>query len=116
MDNKTFGAKALEWQALTESVAQLAAELQAETVKRGKTQNFGDVRVTFSNIRKTYDYKAAVRGHELLNEKVLDLFTTQPPPPPPVTDWKGICKHVGVKVEGVVPEGKKPTAKIKIMK
>lgn len=112
MDKKDFVAKCLRWQELQEEAAAIAAELEAETLTLGKTQTVGDVRVTFSNPLKKYDHQDAAEGHPMVSEATISLFTTQPEP---YVDWRAICKHAGITVEGVVPEGKKPTAKIKLL-
>jgi len=107
MDNKEFTALCLRWQELQEEAAEIAAKLEAETLVRGKTQTVGDVRVTLSNPRKSYDYQGAAEGHPMVSEATINLFTT------PSVDWRGICKHAGIEVEGIASG--EPSAKIKLL-
>ena len=89
MDNKEFTAKCLRWQELQEEAAQIAAELEAETLARGKTQTVGDVRVTYSNPRKSYDYAGAWAkeyGEELPSREFEKI----------TYDYRGACAVVGL--------------------
>ena len=113
MDMSDFAAKALEWEKLQRAADALATELENEVLSIGKTQTIGNVRVTYSNGRKSFDYQAAANGHSMVSEATIGLFSKEIPATIEI-DWKGICKHAGI--EPVVASQTDPSAKIKLMK
>lgn len=106
MDNQEMMAKALRWYELQQEAAEIAAELEAETLARGKTQTFGDVRITYSQPRKSFDYEGAWRaeyGDELPSVKFEKI----------TYDYRSACADVGLEVEGIATG--EPSAKIKLL-
>jgi len=111
MDMSEFATMALEWEKAQRKADELAAVLEAATLELGKTQTVGNVRVTFSNPRKKYDYREAAEGHPMVSDATISLFSTVPDP---VIDWRGICKHAGIDDIPFTLNGE-PSARIKLL-
>ena len=115
MDNKEFMEKCLRWQELQLEAATIAAELEAETVERGKTQNFGDVRVTYSQPCGKNNPEAAARA--LLTETDLDIAMEDFQVVSVSINWNAICKAYELDLAPFYEPGTgAPTAKIKLLK
>ena len=80
----------LEWEIIKKKLDEVEAAIKASVLQIGKTQTVGNVRASFSNGRKRYDYKSAAEGHNMVSQETISLFTN------PVIDWRAICKHVGI--------------------
>ena len=59
MDMTELAKKMLEWEELTRQANALADEISAAVLEIGSTQVVGNVRATYSEGRKSYDYYAA---------------------------------------------------------
>lgn len=109
MNMSEFATLALEWEKAQRKADELAAVLEAATLEIGKTQTVGNVRVTYSNPRKSYDYDKAAYLSGLVTDDVLETFTEVKE----ITDWRAICKHLEIDVEGVARG--EPSARIKLI-
>ena len=83
----------LEWEQLRIQLDALEDEIKGAVMEIGTTQTVGNVRASFSNGRKSYDYKSAADGHPMVSQATINLFTKHLDP---VIDWRGICKHAGI--------------------
>ena len=108
MDNRTFIEKCLKWQELMEEAAEIAKELEAETLKLGKTQTVGDVRVTFSKGRGSYNYETAW----------MDSSNGEEPPEQygeMKWDYRKACADYGIDTKPYYAHTSGPSAKIKLL-
>ena len=92
MNNSELAMKMLEWEQMRNRLSAIEKEIQDAVLALGKTQTAGNVRATFSNGRKTYDYESAASFHPMFNEATRALFTQTIEK----VDWKAICEHMGV--------------------
>jgi hypothetical protein len=91
MNASELAQKMLEWEQIKRQLDTIGNEIEAAVLEIGKTQTVGNVRATFSNGRKTYDYQAAADGHPMVSDATKSLFSKT------VIDWQAICQHVGIK-------------------
>ena len=79
----------LKWEELRKQLDDIEATIRLEVLAVGKTQTVGNVRATFNNGRRTFDYETPakpiappelVMQHTEIIEKI---------------DWKSICDEVG---------------------
>ncbi len=59
VDLSFLAAQMLQWERLRYQLDELEAEIKTAVLKLGRTQTVGNVRATYSNGRKTYDYRSA---------------------------------------------------------
>jgi len=90
IDLSALASAMLEWEAKKKELDEIEAEIREAVLLIGKTQTVGNVRASYSAGRKTYDYEEGARGHPMVSEATIRLFTT------PKVDWKGICGHAGI--------------------
>lgn len=93
MDANELAEKMLKYSDAQTEANKLRQEIEAVVLSLEKTQTVGNVKASYRKGRKSYDYKAAADGHVMVHESTLSLFTKTPEPR---TDWRGICKHVGI--------------------
>ena len=98
VDMSVLAQKMLEWEAAKAQLDELTGWIQEAVLPIDKTQTVGNVRATFSNGRKSYDYEAGAKDHPMVSESTISLFTVVPETPLPYVDWRGICKHAGIDV------------------
>jgi len=103
MDMSTLAQKMLEWETITRQADQLAGEIQAAVLELGKTQTVGNVRATYSNGRKTYDYESA---RQVAPIEVIAAHTT------PKVDWKAVCDELDI--DAPYTQGE-PSVTVKLM-
>ena len=89
MDSSMLAARMLEWEQMKKQLDMLEAEIKAAVLEIGKTQTVGNVRVTFTNGRRSFDYETP--GKTAPGE-VVEKFTTVSL----VTDWQAACEHADV--------------------
>ena len=65
MDNSEFAILMLEWESAQRKADELAGHIKAVVLAIGKTQVVGNVRATYSEGRRVFDYRAAVDNAEL---------------------------------------------------
>lgn len=104
----------LEWEQIQAHADQLAFYIQDAVMNIEQTQTVGNVRVTYSTGRKTYDYEEAATDHPSVSQATIDLYSKRILK----IDWKAICTHAGI---GEQPNDIKftqspPSAKIKLLK
>jgi len=88
MDAKELAEKMLEYGDAQTKADELRAEIEDAVLVLGATQTVGNVKATYRNPRKTYDYKTAGRT---ANPSVIIKFTTQLEPK---VDWKKVCAEI----------------------
>jgi hypothetical protein len=93
MNAKELAEKMLAYGDAQEVANALKTEIETAVLDLEKTQTVGNVKATFRNGRKSYDYKAGAEDHPMVSDATLSLFTTQPAPK---IDWHKICKHAGI--------------------
>jgi len=97
----------LKWEELRKQLDDIEATIRLEVLAVGKTQTVGNVRATFSNGRRTFDYETPakpiappelVMQHTEIIEKI---------------DWKSICSEVGA--EPIVVSQTEPSVSVKLL-
>ena len=92
MDLSGLARKMLQAETLHDELAVLETAIKDAVLQLGHTQKSGNVRATYSAGRKRFDYRGAATDHPLVDEEVIDLFSSTAI----TTDWRGICKHAGI--------------------
>lgn len=110
MDNSELALKMLEWEKARKSLDALEKEIESAVLVLGKTQTVGNVRATFTNGRKTYDYETAARAHPMFSEATRLLFTKMVE----TVDWKGACEHIGIDEVPVLKQSE-PSVTVKMI-
>jgi len=110
MDKSELAALMLQWESVQKRADKMKAAIADAVLQLEETQSAGNVRATYSGGRKTYNYQEAADGHPMVSEATVSLFTTTPEPR---TDWRGICKHVGV--EDVPFTTSEPSVALKLL-
>ncbi len=88
MTAKELASLMLEWGELQEQADGKAAQIKAVVLELEQTQTVGNVRASFRNPRKSYDYITAGRAAPA---SIVEAHTT------PKTDWRKVCKDAGIK-------------------
>jgi len=112
MNANELAQKMLEWGEKNMELALLTAEIETAVLELGKTQNVGNVRATYRNGNKRYDYQKAA---ENAAAGTVALYTVTPEPVEPVavTNWSKLCKGEGIK-EIPYTQGE-PSVKVKVV-
>ena len=92
MDASKLAQTMLEWEAAQLHADELKAQIEAAVLELGKTQTAGNVKATFYNGRKVYDYALAAIDHPMVSKETVSLFKKVVE----TVDWRGICKHAGI--------------------
>ncbi len=132
MDLYELGLKMLEWEKKTRNLEELGDEICSVVLDIGKTQTVGNVRATFANGRKEYDYETP--GSQA-SSAIIDLYTEEEER----IDWEGLARNFAptvleisqftdlnktikwskvckeAKIDPVVLSQKDPSVKIKLM-
>ena len=106
MNAQELAQKMLDWGVKRQELDALEDELRAAVLELGKTQTVGNVRVSYSAGRKSYDYRAAIEGAYLAHG-TLDAFEKV------TIDFRAACKALDVK-DVPFTQGK-PTANVKMI-
>ena len=97
----------LKWAAISKQLDDIEATIRSEVLVVGKTQTVGNVRATFSNGRRTFDYETPAKPiappelvvqHTEIIEKI---------------DWKSICTEVGA--TPIVVSQTDPSVSVKLL-
>jgi len=107
MDSSVLAQKMLEWEALKTKADCLGKEIEATVLKIGKTQNVGNVRVTYSKGRRKFDY---MTSGEVASPEVIEAHTETKTVTN--TDWKAVCVEAGIEPSFMQAE---PSARIKLV-
>lgn len=89
MDPTELATKMIEWERLTRQADLLAKEIEGAVLVLGKTQVVGNVRVTYSKGRGSYDYAPVV---EVATDELIEKFSEVEV----VTNWKAISEEMGI--------------------
>jgi len=91
IDASALATKMLEWEKLKYQLDYLEDLIKQEVKALGKTITVGNVRATYSQGRKVYDYQgAAIRAsapESIVNEWKKTTVTV---------DWRGVCGEMGI--------------------
>lgn len=112
MDKKELAQNMLEWQELKERLDALESKIVDAVLAEGKSIVVGEVRATYVNPRKKYDYETAVTNWiddtEVLAAAKLEHSKQ-------VVDWNGICKDYDIDDIPFELQGQ-PSVRLKIQK
>ena len=92
MNAKELAEKMLEYGDAQTKANELREEIEVAVMALQATQTVGNVKATYRNPRKTYDYKTAGC---IADQSVIHKFTTQPEPK---VDWKKVCDEINAEV------------------
>lgn len=135
MDASTLATKMLDWEAKKRELDAIEAEIKAAVMEIGKTQTVGNVRATFANGRRSFDYETAGRtaqqeiiadcsktsvdwgkfvelagiADELRNEFLVEYDQSQNTS----TDWKAVCEKAHI--EPLVASQSEPSVTVKLL-
>lgn len=91
VNNRELAIAVLAWEKKKRELDDLEQIIKQEVLERGESQTVGNVRVTYRNGRKSYDYEFAGKQAPV---EVIGQFTTEETVIK--TDWRAICKHAGI--------------------
>ena len=111
LDLSDLALKMLEWEKKRKELEMMEALIEYNVLSLGKTQNVGNVRVTYSKGRKTYDYQNTAIAHDA-DEAIIDAHTSTPAP---VINWRGVCEEIGLSQDAIRHRKGEPSAKIKLV-
>jgi len=77
---------------LSKRMNEIDGLITAAVLEAQSTVSIAGIKATYYQPSKSYDYEAAAKGHPMVNENTLALFTTTRES----VSWKGICEHVGI--------------------
>ena len=89
MDASELALLMLEWEKVQRKAQELEDKIKPVVLEMGKTQTVGNVRATYSQGRKSYDYEEAAATARV-PEDVIAVYTT------PSVDWRGLCKALDI--------------------
>lgn len=112
MNVSELASKMLQWEAQKRALDALADEIIAAVLELGKTQVVGKVRATYSQGRKTYDYKLAAMEKSAPAE-VIAAHTTIIPATESV-DWRGVCTAIELAVDEIPYNQSSPSVTLKL--
>ena len=85
MDNRKFALLMLEWEQAQTKADALELQIKDAVLGLGKTQTVGNVRATYSNGRKRYDYETGAVEHPNFTVEIAESKSKT------VIDWRGVC-------------------------
>jgi hypothetical protein len=100
----------LDWEDAQRKADEMAAAIRDTVLELGETVVTGNVRATYRQGRKRYDYKGAADGHPMVSEPTVELFTKTKV----TVDWRGICDHVGIEKDEIPFSQGDPSVSLKI--
>ena len=109
MDMSELANKMLEWETLISAAAKLEAEIKEAVLTIGKTQTVGNVRASYSEGRRSFDYSTpgSTAAIEIIEEHTVTQTTM-------TTDWKQVCKVAGI--DPLVVSQSDPSVNVKFQK
>ena len=102
----------LKWEAMRRHMDDLEASIKDTVMQIEKTQTVGNVRATYSNGRKSYDYKQAVAAYRDSLEVGLVAKHTETVTIT-TTDYRAICKEA--ELDDIPYTEGKPSVSLKLM-
>ncbi len=90
-DLSALAADMLKWEQKKRELDELEQAIKDTVMQIGKTQTVGNVRATFSNGRKSYDYQRAVESYAAQGLFVDDALAKHSKT---VYDYKAICAEL----------------------
>lgn len=94
MDMSTLAAKMLEWEKIKGQLNALTKEIQGAVMEIKTTQNVGNVRATYSQGRKSYEYSTAILKAQISTEQLKPF--TKNIPATSVVDFRTACKELKI--------------------
>ena len=95
MNASQLASTMLEWEQRKIELDLLTNMIESAVLDIGKTQTVGNVRATFRNGRKKYDYERGAKDYPGTNDTIIEEYTVHPETPLPYVEWKKVCAHVG---------------------
>ena len=108
MNASELAAAMLQWEQKRAELDLLEADIKAAVLELGKTYVVGNVRATYSQGRKTYDYERAAQSMSHLVElgEIVEKHKTWK------VDWKSVCDEI--EVEDIPFEQGEPSVTLKL--
>jgi len=135
MDASTLATKMLDWETKKRELDAIEAEIKTAVLAIGKTQTVGNVRATFANGRRSFDYETPAKtaqkeiidgcskqstdwnkfvelagiANELRDEFLVEYDQSQNTS----TDWKAVCEKAHI--EPLVASQSEPSVTVKLL-
>jgi hypothetical protein len=110
MDRSQLAMLMLQWEVKRRELDDMEAAIASAVMDMGETYNVGNVRATYSEGRKTFQYEIAARNLPRNDEwKAVVKNATRE-----VTDWRTVCTELEVEVISFT-QGK-PSVSVKTVK
>ena len=106
MDPTELARKMLKWEEAQRHADELAEQIKETVLAIGKTQTVGNVRASFRNGTKRYDYEKAWQSHYGDELPSVEFEKT-------TFDWRGACQSVGLEEIPFTQSG--PSVSIKLL-
>lgn len=104
MKSSAFAALVLDWEDAQRKADQIKALIVEETLKEQKSQKIGNVKVTYTKGRTTYDYETPTKN---FGSKFLDDYVSV------VYDYRKAC--IDNKLEPIIVSVGEPSVSIKLV-
>ena len=111
MDMSTLAAKMLEWEKIKGQLDALTKEIQGAVMEIKTTHNVGNVRATYSQGRKSYEYSTAILRAQITTEQLKPFTKTIPATS--VVDFRTACKEL--KIEDIPFTQPEPSVTVKLL-
>ena len=111
MDKSELAMLMLEWEKKNHELHLIELKIGDEVMQLKQTFVVGNVRATYSDGRRSFDYESTARVDERCSQQIIDIHTK------PVIDWKAICEALDIAKENIVVLSKtEPSVSIKLDK
>ena len=109
MDASELAQAMLRWETVQREADALRSEIEAAVLELGSTQTVGNVKASYSNGRKSYDYRTAL---SFADEATLMPWTKEIPATVSI-DYRAACKGLGI--EDVPFTQSEPSVSVKLV-
>lgn len=94
MDSSVLAKKMLVWEVKQKELNALTEEIKGAVLENKQTQTVGNVRASFSNGRKNYEYSTAVHRDKITTDQLKPF--TKIIPASSVVDFRAACKELNI--------------------
>lgn len=106
MDASELAQRMLEWENLKKTLDILTKAIEEAVLELGETQTVGNVRASYSQGRKTYDYKSAIEQASIEPNALVPFQTVN-------IDYRAACDNL--KIADIPFTQSPPTVTVKLL-